>query len=255
MKKVIKFIIPIIVASLVWSTNASALNKAETNALIEKYIKENPNVILESLRTYQKEQKDAAATKALKDSFANPVAIDVGDSPQLGSKNAPITIVEFSDFQCPYCGKSLPIIKEIYARNKSKVRLVFKHFPLTFHKKAFIAAKASYAAKRQGKFWEYHDKLLLSQQEWVGGDEEASIKIFKEYAKDLKLNLRKFNKDLTNPAFDKIITDDLKLGSTIKVGGTPTFFINGVKTYGALNVAQFQAIIDEVEKRGIKHKN
>jgi protein-disulfide isomerase len=160
------------------------------------------------------------------------------DSPSFGPVNAKVTIVEFSDFECPFCsrvGPTLTQIKENYAKD---VRVVFRHQPLSFHKNAKLAAEASMAAHEQGKFWEYHDKLFANQKAL----ERASLE---KYAQELGLNMGKFKAALDSGKFTAKVEADMAAGSAVGANGTPTFFINGREFVGAQPFESFKKLIDE----------
>ncbi len=166
--------------------------------------------------------------------------IPVGDSPIIGKADAPVTIVEFSDLQCPFCARFHGPLKEAVAAYPDKVRLIIKNFPLPFHPNARHAAKLALAANEQGKYAEMVAILLEN-----GGDtSEAKVK---EYAEKLGLNLKKLNKDVTeqDAKWEAMIQADEQLVQTVEVHGTPTYFINGKKT-NARDVASWKAEIDKL---------
>jgi protein-disulfide isomerase len=159
-----------------------------------------------------------------------------------GDFNAPITLVEFSDFECPFCGRHYPTLNKILSDYKGKVRLVYKHFPLGFHPNAQKAAEASECADEQGKFWEYHDKLFENQ---ITG---YSLDKFKQWAKDLGLNSNKFNDCLDSGKYAQKVQADYQEGLQKGVNGTPATFINGQLVSGALPYESFKQIIDGLLK-------
>jgi len=173
------------------------------------------------------------------------VEASADDDPVKGDKNAPVTIVEFSDFECPFCGRwfqqTFPAIDEKYIKT-GKVKLVYRDFPLNFHQQAQKAAEASECADEQGKFWPMHDKLF---NEGVQGGVEG----FKKYAKDLGLDTGKFNKCLDSGQMASEIKRDLADGSRYGVSGTPGFFINGVKVVGAQPFQVFEQVIEAELKK------
>lgn len=157
-----------------------------------------------------------------------------------GDFNAPITLVEFSDFECPFCVRHYPTLKKILNDYKGKVRLVYKHFPLGFHPNAQKAAEASECASEQGKFWEYHDKLFENQPNGY------SLGKFKQWAKDLGLNMNKFNDCLDSGKYAQKVQADYQEGLQKNVQGTPATFINGLLVSGALPYETFKQIIDSL---------
>lgn len=163
------------------------------------------------------------------------------DDPSLGDPNAPVVVVEFSDFECPFCGRffrdTLPAIKEQYVKT-GKVRFVYRDFPIaSIHKDAEKAAEAGECADEQGKFWEYHDKIFQGQS-------ELGIASFKRWAADLGLDTGKFNQCLDSGKYASEVAADLQAGQTAGVSGTPTFYINGRQIVGALPFDQFKTAID-----------
>jgi protein-disulfide isomerase len=146
-----------------------------------------------------------------------------------GNKDAKITIVEFSDLQCPACKATQPLIAEIMTQASDSARLVFRHYPLrTLHPNAFVAAKASEAAANQGKFWEYHDLLYTNQLDW--SEEKDPNSKFEGYAQQLGMNVDQFKKDYADKSLEARITKDEQDGNTLGVSGTPTFYVNNIKT-------------------------
>jgi protein-disulfide isomerase len=146
--------------------------------------------------------------------------LPLGTSAIKGNKNALITVVEFSDFQCPYCARLQPTLREVLKAYPEEVKLVYKDFPLSFHKQAKNAAKAARAAGEQGKYWEMHD-LIFENYSTLTEDK------FKEFAAKLNLEVNKFNVDFSNNKYDNLIQKDINLGRKVGVGGTPTLFMNG----------------------------
>lgn len=161
---------------------------------------------------------------------------------QKGPDDALVTIVEFSDFECPFCNKVVPTLKQIQDTYGDKVRIVFKHNPLPFHANAPLASEYALAAGQQGKFWEMHDKLFANQQA-LQRDSLVS------YAKDLGLDVSKFQKDLDDPELTTWVKSDTEEGSKIGVRGTPATFVNGRLVSGAQPFEAFKAIVDEELKK------
>ncbi|MEM7158228.1 MAG: thioredoxin domain-containing protein [Myxococcota bacterium] len=164
--------------------------------------------------------------------------VKVGDSPVLGNPNALVTIVMWTDYQCPYCARvqtTLEMMRKEYGKN---LRLVHKNNPLGFHPRAMPAAIAAHAAGRQGKFWEMNDKLFANNKELTDDD-------ILKYAKKLKLKMRRFKADLEDPAIRKAVLHDQTEGVAIGARGTPAFFINGRFLSGAQPPENFRKLIDE----------
>jgi protein-disulfide isomerase len=170
--------------------------------------------------------------------------IKLGDAPVKGPNNAKVTVVLFSDFQCPFCSRAVPVLKEIEDGYKGKVKIAFKQLPLPFHDKAHLAAEAALAANEQGKFWPYHDKLFANQQAL----DRASLE---KYAEELGLNMSKFKAALDSGKFKDKVDSDAKEGAAVGATGTPTFFINGTKVVGAQPFDAFKTVIDtELKGKG-----
>jgi protein-disulfide isomerase len=207
-------------------------------------IRENPEVILESVREYQKKQQqsqDGARTSFLQALKTKPAEV-VAQSPVKGAKDGKTVLVEFSDFQCPYCAKADESLKQLLSKFPNRLTLVYKHFPLTsIHPEALPAAKAAWAAGQQGKFWEYHDALFAQQ-------ERLSDSLYKEIAGSLKLDLKKFESDRTSQAATDAINQDLKLGEQIGVEGTPFFMLAGEKFSGNVQLPELEALLAQAGK-------
>lgn len=140
-----------------------------------------------------------------------------------------VTLVEFSDFQCPACLSIQAPLKQILAKYEGKVELVYRHFPLSsIHKNAQMAAQASEAASSQGKFWEMHDKLFATQAAWQGLSDPKET--FAGYSKELGIDEAKFAEDLMNQGVKDLVSADLLDATRFALTGTPTFYVNGYKT-------------------------
>ncbi|HEX2878874.1 MAG TPA: thioredoxin domain-containing protein [Polyangiaceae bacterium] len=161
-----------------------------------------------------------------------------GSAPAFGSASARVTIVEFSDFECPYCSRAAEVTKQIKEKYGDKVRFVFRQFPLSFHQNAKLAAEASLAANAQGKFWEFHDLLFANQQKL----DAASLD---EHAKKVGLNMGAFKASLGKHEFAATVDADTKLGEQVSVQGTPTMFINGARVANPTDFAALSAQIEQ----------
>jgi protein-disulfide isomerase len=203
--------------------------------------------ILAKLDTIEKGQKDILAKAGTGAKPAAPqedpnkvYTIPPQDSYAKGPATAAVTIVEFSDFQCPFCSQAAQLVKQITDAYPNEVRFVFKNYPLPFHNQAMPAAKAAIAAGKQGKFFPMHDKLFENQR---GLNEELYLKA----AQELGLDVEKFKKDMAAPETQKQIQDEMALAQTIDVRGTPTFFINGKKPQGR-SFELYKQLIDDALK-------
>jgi protein-disulfide isomerase len=168
------------------------------------------------------------------------IDVSADDDAVLGDKDAPVTIIEFSDYECPFCSRfwsdTLPQLKREYI-DTGKVKLVYRDFPLSIHPNAQIAAEAAECAGEQGKYWEMHDQIFENQGQLGEG-------ALKQWALGLGLDSGKFNSCLDSGKFTSEVQKDLADGSAVGASGTPTFFINGRKIVGAQPFSAFKAIID-----------
>ncbi|MBF0614623.1 MAG: DsbA family protein [Magnetococcales bacterium] len=155
-----------------------------------------------------------------------------------GESKAPVTIVEFSDFECPYCRRAQAVLKKVQEAYGNKVRFVFRHYPLPFHTKAPKASEAAQCAADQGKFWPMHDLLFEDKS----GLEVADLK---KAAKTVGLDQAAFDACLDSGKHGARVTADLTEGKKLGVTGTPTFFINGVRVVGAQPFEKFKSVIDD----------
>ena len=234
-----KRIISLLLVILLFAPTAFA-EEATFENLILDVIKKNPQIIKEALEKYEKEAAEKGKEQEFDKLFADRVEVEIGNSPVRGDKKAEYTIIAFSDFQCPFCKRGDDTIKEVMKKYDKKVKYVFKNFPLSFHPEAAPAAIAVWAAGKQGKFYEYHDKLFENQQ-------KLGQELYVQIAKDLSLNIDKFNKDRTSDEAQKSIDADMKAGQAVGVQGTPGFILNGVKILGAYPAEHFDKVISKLE--------
>lgn len=210
----------------------------------------------DAIRRYLEEQERGTAYRALVGELrkAGPrvdmmidaprYTVEVApDDPVLGSANAPVTVVEFSDFQCPFCQRVMPTLKQLRETYGDRVRIVWKDFPLTsIHPQAFKAAEAGQCAREQGKFWEYHDRLFANQQ-------ALDPEFLKKYASDTGLDTAKFNACLDSAKYAERVQAQMGVGNQLGVSSTPSVFVNGRMVSGAQPYEVFTAIIDEELER------
>lgn len=174
------------------------------------------------------------------------LSIDIANEPSKGPKNAPITIVEFADFQCPYCYVAEATVKSILDKYKNKVKFVFRSYPLIqLHPQAVNASIAAECAKNQDKFWEMHDILFENHR-------NLTENAYDTFAKSLKLDVKKFQICFKNPAIKNKVMNDAAYGQSLGINATPAFYINGVLLMGAQPESEFVSIID---KELASHKN
>ena len=170
------------------------------------------------------------------------IAVSVDDDASKGPEKAPVTIVEFSDYQCPFCSRAETTVTEVLKKYGDKVRLVYRDYPLSFHPNAEGAAEAAECAKDQGKFWEMHNAMFANQAKLTSAD-------LVETAGGLGLDKDKFKACLDSGKMKTEVQKDFQDGQKYGVSGTPTFFINGLKLVGARDVSSFTEIIDQELQR------
>ena len=210
-------------------------------------IKDSQQTILSRLDQLEEKVGNAAAARpARPDQAQRPQGPDpktvykvpIGEAHTKGPETAKVTIVEWSEFQCPFCTRVLPTMEQLRKDYGDDLRIAFKHNPLPMHDRAMPAALAAEAAGKQGKFWEMHDLLFANQRDLTDAN-------FEKWATELGLDVAKFKKDMEDPALKKKVTDDQQLGGRLGARGTPAFFINGRFLSGAQPVDAFKKIIDE----------
>lgn len=229
----------------------AALEKAvEQNPdIVFNAIKKNPkkfiDVVNEAARNAQldaRKDEETAEAAALEEEFKNPKKPNLENVIFFGNKSAPITIVEYSDFQCPYCQKGYDNLKEVRKMYGDKVRVVYKHLPLDGHPMAMPAAKYMEAIALQApdKVEKFHDEIFTHQQQLSAKKED----FLKDSAKKVGANMAKLMKDLESEAVSKKIAADMAEAREFSFSGTPGFLINGVSLKGAYPPQFFQKIID-----------
>lgn len=212
-----------------------------TDKIIDSYMERKGPEAVEKVidKIVQKKREEArrAENPPIEERLKNRVNVSTEGHPSKGPADAPITIVEFSEFQCPFCKRALPTVEQVLKAYEGKVRFVFRHNPLPFHPEAMPSAKAANAAFKQGKFWEYHDKLFENQAQLNDANR-------KKWAQELKLDMKKFEADMKDAAAEKMIVEDQNFAKSNGASGTPSFFINGVLLVGAQPFEQFKEVID-----------
>jgi protein-disulfide isomerase len=197
----------------------------------------------EALRGFYDRLRAEAKVEVLLPPWRPPRVEVAADGPSRGPAKAPVTIVEFSDYECPYCGRAEAVVSQVLASYGDKVRLVYRDYPLPMHPSAPKAAEAAHCAEDQGKYWEMHGKLFANQR-------ELSVDSIKGYAKELGLDAGKFAACLDSGEKAKIVEAHRKAGDEAGVSGTPAFFVNGILLSGAQPYEAFKQLIDpELAKR------
>jgi protein-disulfide isomerase len=228
------------------STGQSAsaqLSDAQFESKVLEIIRKNPQVILDSVQSYQRSQ--AQQEEQLRDKVLSQIRQEprllLRNSPVTGSASQKIIMAEFSDFECPFCARGHAVVKEFMSKNQNDVTLVYKHFPLSeIHAQAEPAAFASWAAFQQGKFWEYHD-ALFEQQNKLGEE------FYLELAKNLKLDIDRFNRDRQSKEAKEAVKKDFELGKSLGVRGTPSFVVNGIFFSGVPEVKDLEALVAQIK--------
>ena len=243
-----KFVIISLMAIGFSSSAIAQIDSKQFSDAMKKYLDtpEGQQAIGENVEGFFKKKQQEmqrkqaeAEQKAFEEQFKNPVKIEIGNSPVKGPANAKITVVEFSDFQCPYCKRGKDTMDELLKAYPKDVKLTFKNLPLPFHKEAMPAAKAALAAGKQGKFWEMHDALFDNQS-------KLGAEFYTTKAKELGLNVEKFKADMASPEIEASIKEDQALANKNGIQGTPGFFVGGVAVKGAYPIDHFKMIVDRL---------
>ncbi len=234
-------LLTLLLLSFAFAGNAFAqTDSAELNQKIESYILENPETILKSLEKYQIKQAKEQLSQAQKILLTEKKAIfSSKTSPVLGNKNGDVTVVEFSDYQCPYCKQTALVLQKILQQDKN-VKVILKELPV-LGKNSIIAAAAALAANDQGKYEEYHFALMQNRLPLSEG-------YLLQLAQNLGLNLDKFKEDLISEKNKKEIQANLELAQRLGVRGTPGFIIGEQIFRGALDKKQLETAIETVRK-------
>ncbi|MES9881642.1 MAG: thioredoxin domain-containing protein [Sedimenticola sp.] len=216
--------------------NAARIPEGTTEAQVKGFLldQEKKRVLSGYIRTLQKKY----GAKILLIAPESP-RVEIQGSQELskGPADAKVTLVEFSDFECPYCAKVQGTLGEVLKAYPDDVRLVFRHFPLSFHRNALVASEATMCAQDQGKFWPMHDAIFQDQKSMAVDD-------LKKYAETFGLEMDAFNKCLDEHTHKSYVAADIDEGGRIGVSATPTFYINGVKLEGGYDVSNFRRAID-----------
>jgi protein-disulfide isomerase len=200
--------------------------------------------ILEKIRQVRTQKARAAYVKALRAQSTVSIAllppsmrVDTRSAQTMGPADAPVTLVEFADYECPYCQKSAPDVQKLKAEYGDKIVVAFRDFPLAMHPRAEKAAEAARCASKQGKFWEYHDELFHSK--------ELDLDQLKAQAEALKLDSAEFDKCLDSGEQAAAVEKDRKEGLKLGLNGTPAFFVNGYFLSGAADYSTLHQLIEQ----------
>lgn len=227
----------------------------ENPKILVNAIEKNPVQILTALQNASKaaqeeiaKQKEVEEKKALEVTFEKPLHVDIRpDESIVGPKDAPITLVEYSDFECPFCARGFGTVKDLMTKYKGRIRFVYKHLPLSFHPQAMISAKYYEAIRLQDekKAFAFHDEIYNNQNKLNTG-----TTFLDAAAKKVGADLKLLKKEINSLKVTKRIDDDIKEAGVLGMQGTPGFIINGVPVRGAYPTEHFVSIIEELEKRG-----
>lgn len=209
-------------------------------ARVLQIIRSHPEVIIESFQAYeeQEEQQQEEAREAFSQMIETDSQSVIGESPATNFAKKTV-LIEFSDFQCPYCGEAHETLKQFQTDHPDEVVLVYKNFPLSsIHPEAVSAAKAAWAAGQQGKFWQYHDNLFVEQ-------DKLGEQLYIDIAKKLELDLAKFNLDRSGVAASAAIEKDIEMAETLGIDSTPFFIMNGDFLPGAVPLSTLEEALQE----------
>ena len=222
--------------------NCSSLSAKPDKAFekqVLEVIEQNPEFIAGIMIKYSKDKQEAEEEKSFQESLDQRQTIKLGESPSLGNKDAKYQLIVFVDLQCPYCRQAETTIDQLQEKYGKNIFLVYKNSPLAFHKEAKPAAKAALAASLQGKFFEYKDQLYKNQL--LLGEI-----MYLEIARDLKLDIKKFNQDRAGDQIQELLEQDVKQAKQLDIAGTPCFFFNGVRVPGAYPLKYFEKVLKSI---------
>ena len=237
-------------------SRAAEITDADVDAFYQQNRDRIPNPkeqVAGQIRQYLQQQRESEAYEEFMSGLEESAGVEyeiepyraeveVADAPSTGPANAPVTIVEFSDFECPYCSRVVPTIDRVKEEYGDQVRVVFKQFPLAIHANAQKAAEASLCAHDQGKFWEMHDAMFADQQNL--GPEGLAAK-----AESIGLDMEAFRQCMNAEKYAAAVQEDMREGSAVGVSGTPAMFVNGRLISGAVPYEQIAVVIDEELER------
>ncbi len=241
---VARALVAIGLAFVIGSAGAEQATDKVLEEQILKVIREHPKEIMEAVVGYQRaqaEQRMKSAETRLKEQVAQLKTGELlADSPLRGKAGSRLVLVEFSDFQCPYCSKAYETVKQFMAAHGQEVALVYKHLPLgDMHPQATPAALASWAAQQQGKFWEFHDGMFATP-------DKLGEAFYTETARKLGLDLKRFDNDRHGAAAQAAIARDMELASKLGIQATPQFLLNATPITGAAPLEEFERVLAEV---------
>lgn len=260
-----KLALPVILSGLLLLT--SCMSDADFKEKLSKTLKDNPEIILDWIKanpalfiqtmqeavvdaqSEMRQQQEEAERQQFLASMDNPLEPQIRDDEAIrGPKDAPITLIEYSDFECPYCSRGFQTVMSLMERYDGKIRFIYKHLPLSFHQQAEVAARYYEAIRLQSheKAFEFHDLIFADQRKLAPGGEN----FLKELARKVNADMNRLAQDINSEAVSERIREDMAEAESFGIQGTPGFVINGVPVKGAYPPAHFVEIIEELKKRG-----
>lgn len=251
-------------ATLLLSIGCTSNDKMKEQ--ISQILKDDPKILTEAIEKHPAEfitalqnaaknaqeemgkKRDEEEKKKLQESFDKPLAAEIRkDETFRGPKDAPITLVEYSDFECPFCTRGFETVQGLMKKYEGKIRFVYKHLPLSFHEQAMISAKYYEAIRLQDekKAFAFHDEIFKNQGKLKNGEAFLKAK-----AKEVGADMAKLQKELNSESITKRIEADMAEAASFGMQGTPGFLLNGIPVKGAYPVEYFVGLIDELQKKG-----
>lgn len=227
----------------------------EDPKLLISAIEKNPVEFAEAMRTAigkaqgeLKKRQEQDEAKKLEATFDKPLVPEIRSNEMIrGNKNAPLTLVEYSDYECPFCSRGFNTVMDLISKYGDKIRFVYKHLPLSFHKNAMIASQYHEALRLQDekKAWKFHDEIFKNQSKLKSGES-----FLKKLAKDIGADMKRLAKDVKSDAVKKRIQEDMKEAASFGMQGTPGFLLNGIPVKGAYPASYFYGIVDKLKAKG-----
>ncbi len=255
MKRTILLAVALVIATACTSKDELKKILKDNPEILTEAIEANPEKFIDALNNAVKaaqagqgKKREDDEKKALEESFNNPLVAEIrSDESFRGNKDAPITLIEYSDFECPFCSRGYNTVMELMKKYEGKIRFAYKHLPLSFHPQAMPAAQYYEAIRLQDteKAWKFHDAIYKDQRKLQNG--EAFLKAT---AKDLKVDMAKLAKDVKSDVVQKRIDADMAEAAKFGFQGTPGILLNGVPVKGAYPASHFDSLIEELKKRG-----
>ncbi len=255
MKRIILLAAALVMATACTSKDDLKKMLKENPDIITEAIEANPNKFIDALNNAVKaaqegegKRREEDEKKVLEESFNNPLVAEIrSDESFRGNKDAPITLVEYSDFECPFCSRGYNTVMELMKKYDGKIRFVYKHLPLSFHPQAMPASQYYEAIRLQSpeKAFAFHDAIYMNQRALQNGE-----KFLQAEAKKLKVDMAKLAKDVKSEGVQKRIDADMAEAAKYGFQGTPGFLLNGIPVKGAYPTSHFEGLIEELKKRG-----